>query len=240
MRSRWFGPGVVEVLAKLPALVDLELESGELGNPGATLLARIPQPLAALRLGNNDIGPSGGRALASAAFAPSLTLLDLESNPLGDEGGCAIASSTRFDQLATLSLKGHWDQRFGPATAEAIARGPLTATLETLDLTRSRIGAAGAAALANAPFAKLARLRLADAAIGDDGLIAIARSELLAKVRSIDLADNGITDAGAAALCSLDIPLDKLAYIHLGNAKLGAETTRHLVDKLGARVHVGR
>jgi hypothetical protein len=65
MTNRRLGDEVIEVFAKLPALVDLDLTNGALGDAGARGLLALPNAWTALALGGNDFSESMKAALVA-------------------------------------------------------------------------------------------------------------------------------------------------------------------------------
>ncbi|RKH47031.1 hypothetical protein [Corallococcus sicarius] len=117
MERRWFGPGVVSILAALPRLEEVELAGGALGDEGAVALAAMPRRWTRLGLGGNDIGDAGVVALAGSEALAGLRWLDLGNNDLGDEGALALARSPFLAALESLQLG---RPKVSPETREAL------------------------------------------------------------------------------------------------------------------------
>ena len=83
----------------------LDLLGANLGDEGASLLARCPHfaGLESLNLGSNAIGPEGLSALAGSSILPNLKWLNLFDNPLGDDGW-EILSRSPLRRLKGLDL----------------------------------------------------------------------------------------------------------------------------------------
>jgi antitoxin component YwqK of YwqJK toxin-antitoxin module len=65
MQNRCLGDGIVEVIAKLPALVDLDLRDGALSDDGARALVDLPNAWTSLALGGNGITEATQAALTA-------------------------------------------------------------------------------------------------------------------------------------------------------------------------------
>jgi uncharacterized protein (TIGR02996 family) len=63
MGRRWLGNDIVEIIARLPALIELDLSGGDLSDDGAFALAALPHHFTSLALGNNTFTDAGKRAL---------------------------------------------------------------------------------------------------------------------------------------------------------------------------------
>lgn len=130
MERRWFGGGVVSVLAALPRLESLMLDGGALGDEGAEALAALPRRWTRLGLQWNEIGERGARALANAATLSQVEELRLGNNPLGAEGARALAAAP-LARLRRLDLSG---SGLGDEGALALAHSPFLDALECLNL----------------------------------------------------------------------------------------------------------
>ena len=118
MERRWFGPGVVPVLAGLPRLEGVGLEGGALGDEGAVALAATPRRWTRLGLRGNDLGDAGVVALAGSEALVGLRWLDLGNNGFGDEGALALARSPFLTALESLQLG---RPKLSPETREALS-----------------------------------------------------------------------------------------------------------------------
>ena len=155
-----------------------------LGDDGAkrfgAVLAAHPSLLRVLRLGRNNIGVEGARALAAMLGVGSLRSLDLSSNhDIGDEGAAALAAALVANPTSLLELNLNCI-RSGPAaaaTALATALGANSA-LEKLSLNCTEVRDEGAKALAAALCANsgLQELALRDTFIGRPGAVALAQA----------------------------------------------------------------
>jgi uncharacterized protein (TIGR02996 family) len=156
--------GLAVVLASGLRLHRLNCSCCEFGDTAGELLAASPM-LPGLR----DLDFTGNewtaRAVRALAGAPGLALthLDLSLNNIGDEGVIALASCRGLAGLRALRL-GSFDYE-----------------------DEVRIGDAGARALAAGPWVGLEELDLSYHAIGNEGALALARSEVLAGLHRLDM-----------------------------------------------------
>jgi len=91
----------------LQNLVELNLASNKLSDPGALALATA-QPLPALTilwLTNNDIGDEGAQAIGESKSLAQLEKLYIGRNYFGEAGGDALYHTKTLTQLKTLVLK---------------------------------------------------------------------------------------------------------------------------------------
>jgi len=101
---------------------ELDLAAKGWGADLAALLANSPKvaELHSLDVSDNDLGPSGARALAGGGHWNSLRELDLGGNDIDDEGATAIAHAPGFSALETLNVSGN---SIAGSGALAIAQG---------------------------------------------------------------------------------------------------------------------
>jgi uncharacterized protein (TIGR02996 family) len=90
--------------------------NGITGRWAKALLDKRPPHLHTLRLGGNDIGDAGARAVAASPGAALLQELDLSYNDIGDEGAAALGASAHLSGLLVLA---------SAATRSAGVRPPL-------------------------------------------------------------------------------------------------------------------
>ncbi|MEN8236243.1 MAG: hypothetical protein ABFQ95_01645 [Pseudomonadota bacterium] len=171
--------------SRLTNLTSLRLGSNNIGDTGAKALALLNN-LTSLDLYGNKIGDTGAKALA---LLNNLTSLDLRSNKIGDTGAKAL---TLLTNLTSLNL---WSNEIGDEGAKALT---LLTNLTSLNLWSNEIGYEGAKALTL--LTNLTSLELWGNKIGDEGAKALT---LLTNLTSLDLRYNEIGDAGAKALSLL-------------------------------------
>jgi uncharacterized protein (TIGR02996 family) len=223
----WFDDEVVEVIARLPALVELSLSSSRLGDAGMTAFAALPQRFTSLRLDDCGFGEAGAVALAASPVLSAVTYLDLEGNELGERGHVALVRSPHLGPLRTFTLA---RSRASAEVARAIAASNLRHTLEDLNLSRAAIGADGAVALATTGFARLARLGLHGNRIEDRGAVALIESPVMATLRWLDLSSNDVGDATARALLRHARPEQ---WIELGRSTISEPLQAELAARFG-------
>lgn len=134
LRYNDVGPrGAAAVANLVSSLHELRLEGNQVGDAGAEVLATAmalggtttttttTNLLTSLHLGDNGIGPDGGRALAAAlTHNVTLTRLFLEGNRLGPEGAQAMTTA-----LATNTTLRHLyvdNNGIGQQASDALAR----------------------------------------------------------------------------------------------------------------------
>lgn len=202
------GPAGIDALLQAEwasNLTALELADNGLDSACANELSRLPH-LTALDLSGNafDAFPTlspalrsvklsrcGLRAIPANSIAlDALTDLNLSFNPLATVGGIgdAISNLKRLD-LSFTALDSVAASTLGRATA-----------LESLALRGNRIDARGAASLVAGAFSSLVELDLGSNPIGDDGAMALLRSETLSTLERLALPNCRITDDGVRRL----------------------------------------
>jgi Ran GTPase-activating protein (RanGAP) involved in mRNA processing and transport len=159
--------------------------------------------LTELRLGDNEIGDDGAKAIAEALKVNAvLTELLLGANEIRDVGAKAIAEALKVN--AVVTTLGLYNNKIGDNGAIAIAEAlKVNAVLTSVDLKVNSIGDNGAKAIAEAlkVNAVLTVLRLGDNNIGVDGAKAIAEAlKVNAVLTKLDLEYNNMGDAGKKAV----------------------------------------
>jgi uncharacterized protein (TIGR02996 family) len=135
--------------------------------------------------------------LAVPCRAPTLRVLDLSQNPLTGDDVAALVRWRAVRGLLALKLG---ETAAGPDGAEAIAAAPWE-RLRALDLWQCGIDTRGAVALAGSrALAGLEWLSLQDNPLGPDGVMALARSPHLTRLRHLNLAGTELDAAARAAL----------------------------------------
>lgn len=201
-------------LPRLRRLEDLDLRKSALGPGAAGVLAELR--LRSLRLSDTSLGDEGARTLARIA---SLVALDLSSSQIGNDGVASLATLP----LASLTLE---DGLFDEVGVEALARGPIAATIRRLSLGRRgdrKLGPEAPRRLTGMPLLweldlrgcamssatlvalldalpALRVLRLAECALGDEGLATLVAHPRFAELETLDLEANGLTAAAGAIL----------------------------------------
>ncbi|HHO51298.1 MAG TPA: TIGR02996 domain-containing protein [Deltaproteobacteria bacterium] len=194
--------------------------------PAGRLLSR-------LSLDGSGLGADGAEAVfggrGGAGVFDTLVEVDLGSNWLGDRGAEILARAARagaFRSLAALSL---YCNAMGPDAARVLAEAELFASVSTLDLSYNALGDQGVSALADAlpDDAPLSALNLWGCAVGDAGVVALARSRCLGSLRLLTLRDNVVGDVGALALARSGV-LRGLQVLDLSDNPVGVAGARAL------------
>jgi uncharacterized protein (TIGR02996 family) len=156
--------------------------------------------LRALDLGHSDLRDDGAKVLAGCEGMSRLCALSLRWAHLRESGVESLCRSRHLGRLIALSLP---DSGVTTASMRALADGPLAGQLRRLDLGKSRLGDADLAVLLNsrALCSVLVSLDLSSCGLTDRSAGALAASESLKALRSLDLSDNRrFTEAGYTVL----------------------------------------
>lgn len=242
--------------AGLSRLRHLTLDSLEVGQPGAELLAKMPWRLERLELAGANLGVKGTAALVGSEPMSSVRWLVLARNAMGPKGAEALATSKALSKLVALDLSSTASAAKSLAPffsnlalpslrslrlascqlrvdgAKAIAAGTAKQLggVTTLELDGALLGDAGVAALAKAKgLTGLRKLSLANNSIKGPGLGALAGSRVLASIEDLDLSHNKFQNAGAKALASSKY-LGRLVSLGLGHNWLGVQGLKALLD----------
>lgn len=224
------------MLANLPGLTSITLDSNQIGDDGIRALAEHAKglpALAMLSLPDNEIGDAGIRALAEhAKDLPALERLDVRRNQIGDAGVRALAEHANdLPALAHLNLS---DNQIGDAGVRAMAEHAANLpALAQLDLSGNQIGDAGIRALAEhaANLPVLAILDLSGNRMGDAGVRALAeRARGFRALDTLGLDSNQIGDSGVRLLAKHAKEFSGLATLSLNHNKLGDEGVRVLAE----------
>jgi hypothetical protein len=209
------GEALVDVLVaepRFPALEQLGLNGGNLGNEGLLRLARTPNlpALRELTTGHDRaIGPPGVTGLLGSPLWTRLTSLQLSHCSLTADTVAELVAALPNGQLRELSLN------YSGLTGDAIAAfnaAPSWGKLETLSLD------------GNEP--------------GDEALAALVQSPHLAGLERLDLRGCGVGDATARALAAVG-PWNALRRLTLLEHELSPEARQALRQRFGARLHFG-
>ncbi|WP_232055928.1 TIGR02996 domain-containing protein [Tuwongella immobilis] len=194
----------------LAACRSLELENAGLDALALARLGLCPQleSLRELRLIRQGLGSAAMEQLARGSVFCQLESLDLHGNPLNDIGARALAQSHAFPHLRSLRLSqaGEVDYLYS-------------------------IRSAGAAALAIGwHFEHLRELNLSGQFIGDSGLAFLARSQSLAGLELLNIADNDVGAIGTTGIEALaDDAFSRLRVLILAGNPLGDLAIRELM-----------
>jgi uncharacterized protein (TIGR02996 family) len=116
---------------------------------------------------------------------------------VGDDVIKALTQARRPPALETLDL---YDANVSGEAIQALAAWPGAAMLQTLILGVSALGEGAAVPLASGHLARLRRLHLTFAGLGDRDARALAESPHLGGLLQLDLRHNDFTDEGTGAL----------------------------------------
>lgn len=248
---------------KLTGLHTLDLNYNSIGDEGATALASSPHlsNLSHLDMWICGIREEGARALAGARAGARPYWLNLGGNSIGEEGIRALSGSPMLENLRRFLVWGNQigstglmhlvrtpylkqieelylnENNLGLRGARALAGWPSLANLRTLSIWGNRLGRRGGALLCAAPMPGLRMLLIANNAMGDEGVVALANNPTLRKLEQLDLASNRITDEGVRAL--LDSPyLQGLENLSLsGNNGISDALLTECGDRFDMQVH---
>lgn len=183
------------------------------------LLSRIRE----LDLCSCLLGNGGLVMLARARQLAHLEVLDLGFNDLTDQGLKTLADAAHLENLRALSLNDN--RQIGTPGMRALADSPHLANLRSLDLSGNGLTETALKVLINGESLKqLDAIALQGNRIGDGGVEALARSELLRRVlnrsRFLKLSDNNIGLLGARALAESP-SLRTVEILDLDNNSIG-------------------
>lgn len=222
--------------------------TSDAGGEGVLAIAREDTPhLTHLNLGHGQVRRDAVVALASK---PALRVLDLSANPIEDEGLEAMAGAT-WPCLEALELAATQVTDHG---LRALARSGALGALRYVNLTINEgVSMAGTVELMGGlpslrglrcwgSGEELSRavqspawgkLELLDMRHGqrlrDEGVLALAGSPHLGRLRRLWVTRNEITAEGAAALASSTVLLEGLEELDLGTNLIGDEGLGHLL-----------
>ena len=137
------------------------------------------------------------RALVASEPLRHLAALDLSGNPLGEAGARVLADARHFGRLAELNLD---DTGLDESAVDAFATAHFPA-LQKLSLVNNDLRPGAIKALVTAPFFEsLAELNLAGNRIGAGGSAALANLPATAKLVTLDVRRNGLSEKAIRAL----------------------------------------
>jgi uncharacterized protein (TIGR02996 family) len=191
----------------LSRIRELDLINCSLGNGGPVLIARARQlaRLEVLDLGFNDITDQGLRTLADISHLVNLRELSLNDNrQIGTPGVRALADSPHFAQLRRLDLSGNG---LSETALKVLINGESLKQLDSLALEGNNIG--------------------------DGGVEALARSDLLRRILArspaLNLGRNNIGPLGAQALAESPL-LEAVETLNLDINAIGDAGLRSLAQ----------
>jgi uncharacterized protein (TIGR02996 family) len=166
------------------------------------------------------------KALAKSRLLVGLRELHLNNSQFYDAGVEDLVRSPHLSRLNTLILD---DNRLTSAGCQALADTPNLPGLGRLEVYRNHHGDEGTRILTgSAHLTRLEHLTLSASALGTATAEALARSDLLANLRELDLSHNHqLADAGAVALARSG-RLGKLEKLNLCGCGLTSRSVREL------------
>lgn len=120
---------------------------------------------------------------------------------------------------------------------ELLAGSPYLTNLTTLLLWSNRLEDAAVIALSRAVAPQLTRLDLSGNLIGNEGILALAKSPLLSQLTLLDLGANRIDEIAALALAASPFATS-LCWLNLCKNPISVTGQNALRDRFGHRVHV--
>jgi len=213
---------------------EIDLSGNEIGNRGPNLLARSPHlvRLDALNLGFTELGDKGLQTLAGSPVFSPLRYLQINGNDtgrLGVPGLRALAESPHLTELIDLDVSGN---SLSDLALQPILDGPLAQRLHRIAIIGNRLGDAGITAFARSlVFTRMAErdgmIDLRRVEMGPTGARALADSQALLAVESLDLEGNVLGDAGLLALASSSY-LKNLRVLSLRENRISDDAIRVL------------
>ena len=212
------------------ARLELELNGTTLDAKTLRKWARSPalECLTALRLRRCEIDDEGAEALLRSAHLKGVHQLDLSSNRLSVQAMRALLDAPHFSSLSSLSLS--YNYGLGDEATRLLASSPLCGQLASLRLASCSVTIAGCRALAAAPLDQIRHLRLGSNDLEDEAIGVVASAPWFSQLREFDCNNNGITDAGVAAIAA---STERVAMhtLDLSFNELGAEGVEALMGQ---------
>jgi uncharacterized protein (TIGR02996 family) len=188
-----------------------------------------------LDLSYSPFTEQGARVLAGTAALANLRILKLNRVFVGDLGVQAILASGHLAALDHLEVRG---TGLTPTISPFLATSAVIANLTDLAVGLNELGNTGVRsllALRNSHPWPLTALHLEGTQIDSLGVRALAGASQLANLKSLDLADNPISDSGADALATSP-HLTKLTELNLGGTNITPAARQRLTARFGNRV----
>jgi Ran GTPase-activating protein (RanGAP) involved in mRNA processing and transport len=236
---------VATAIARLPALISLDLSSNAIAARGAAALAPLSAitSLRALNVGGNKLQCNGASALAPtlSALAPGLVSFEIGRNWLRSQGARALAPHlSRMAQLQRLGLA--WNALGMGGTWVALRAVSALSTLQHIDLAENDVYDKGVALFVNfrskqGALPALKRLDLSGNFITEVGVAALLPA--LPGFQHLDLRMNAIGDAGLGALVdAAPTALAQMTCLDVGGCDVGREAAAECAGKLAAFPHL--
>lgn len=213
----------------IQGLRTLDLGNNDLGPRGGKIVAKAKTQvftgLESLSYANNKIGTEGALFLAQAELA-ALRALDLSRNEVGVEGLRAIATSKTLSALSELTLS---DFGIAPELLDALDGTPLLERLHGLKWTGDSDEPTTLLPrlFGLAGFTQLRRLQVSYQGLTDEDLIALAGQEGLGLER-LQIDNAHFTKKGVEALAKSPV-LAEVKELQLGDCKLDDDAACALI-----------
>jgi uncharacterized protein (TIGR02996 family) len=246
---------------QLQRLHGLDLNCSSLGTTRGQVLGACEQleDLHELNIDKNRLRPAGMIAILGSRHLSNLRRLFVSQNEAGDAALTAMRDNTHFTHLRDLNLASN---RIGSAGATRLAQASWISNLEHLNLSDNPIGvdglrrladsgalaglkrfscpdltAEGPRILASCPhLAGLTELECGSAALGENVLAELARSDTLSRLRVLRMRSN-LTEADADALIHSPIA-PNLRVLHLHTQSPAAAKTLFTAQSLSNLTHL--
>ncbi|MEM1008264.1 MAG: hypothetical protein AAGJ35_04610, partial [Myxococcota bacterium] len=190
--------------------------------------------LKSLRIAGSDITENTVSLLTQAPFFQQLQTLDLSFNPLRCEGANILGDAFASQQIKHLYLayarnNSCDDEGIGLPFIEALARNEGSSSLELLDLAFADLGPEGLVKIAESPFLKkLKGLDLYMNHVEDEALVQFAASENFANMEFLLLRYNSLSDRSARAIASSEYA-SNLRFLYLQGNHITDEGAKALL-----------
>jgi hypothetical protein len=219
------GPGPAPWPARLDRVRDLALARVGYDDAGIARLCRAPLPaLERLDVSGNDIGLDGLAALVRAVM-PSLESVAARNAALSSQPIWEVLAGSFWPRLRHLDVAGD-----GRDPGEVVKAQNALAPLRSLNLSSSQLGDDGVTALARVSFTRLESLTLAYNGIGPLGARVLSACRL-PDVADLDLSVNPVGDSGVRVLADASW-WTRLRTLTLANVGLTSDGIRNLAGAL--------
>lgn len=208
-----------EILSGCDNVKHLVFKGFPIGPEGAKVIARSPhmKNLRHLDLTSNNIHSEGMETIVKSPNLKNLESLNLTKNFIEYNGVKALKDSGNLWNLKHLNLSFNSINDKG---AQKISDSPILKNLESLDLSNNNLGEVFQF-YANPNIkggVEAIPVNLRKNIYDDLGVVAIANSPYLRKLKSLNLSGNTIREAGSLAI-SKSQTLKNLQHLNISNAK---------------------
>jgi uncharacterized protein (TIGR02996 family) len=217
----------------------LTLSGNSVGDDGLRALLRSPRvtALKKLILRSNELDGRSIAQFADARAGLKLDILDVGDNVLEELGPAYLATAPCLRELKVLKLDRCEIPR---SAARSFVRAPFLASLRHLDLDSNGFGPGWLRELLDRGMPELHTLKVADNALGEEGVSLLAESPASDILVDLNLGQNGLGDAAAEVLVGSDY-LQNLLVLSLDGNRISKPALLELVrSPLGQRLAVAR